>query len=136
MTTSEFKAWFEGYTENIAKVPTQKQWARIQERVTELVKSEDREPLVIFKDRYRDYPYRPWWPHWTCSSTSPDLMIHNTASSTAAQYQNSGATLATHASSVGSVIKDDARQFGKSVHSFSLSMAREIGRDEAVADAG
>ena len=36
MTLSEFKAWFGGFTENITKLPTQKQWARIQARVKEI----------------------------------------------------------------------------------------------------
>ncbi len=31
MTPQEFKAWFDGYAESIAKQPTQKQWKRIQE---------------------------------------------------------------------------------------------------------
>ena len=36
MTPQEFKAWFDGFTENVDKQPTQKQWARIKERVAEI----------------------------------------------------------------------------------------------------
>lgn len=59
MTLTEFKAWFEGYTENITKQPTQKQWARIQERVGEI--DGEATTRTVFIDRYRDY-----WPdyHW------------------------------------------------------------------------
>lgn len=36
MTPQEFKAWFDGFTEAVDKQPTQKQWARIKERVAEI----------------------------------------------------------------------------------------------------
>ncbi len=36
MTPIEFKAWFEGFTEAMDKLPTAKQWARIKERVSEI----------------------------------------------------------------------------------------------------
>jgi len=67
MTLPEFKAWFEGYTENISKQPTQKQWARIQERVSEI----DSKPVTekVFIDRYwKDY--QPTWygPYVTYTS--------------------------------------------------------------------
>ncbi len=36
MTVNEFKAWFSGYTENVPKQPTQKQWKRICEVVNDI----------------------------------------------------------------------------------------------------
>lgn len=53
MTLSEFKAWFEGYTEGIEGVPTAAQFARIKEKV----KAIDGTPITqtIFMERYRPY---------------------------------------------------------------------------------
>ena len=62
MTLPEFKAWFGGFTENITKLPTQKQWARIQARVKEIDSAEK----VI--EQY--YERRPWWPQWYIASTT------------------------------------------------------------------
>lgn len=64
MTLTEFKAWFEGYTENISKQPTQKQWARIQERVGEI--EPEVTPLREVEKHY--YDRRPWWPTWYLNS--------------------------------------------------------------------
>jgi hypothetical protein len=36
VTAAEFKAWFEGFAENIAYAPTGDQWERIKARVAEL----------------------------------------------------------------------------------------------------
>lgn len=56
---SEFRAWFEGFTENIVARPTVAQWRRIVERVAEV--NDEPTPWPIFIDRYVE-PYRPWWP--------------------------------------------------------------------------
>ncbi len=53
MTLQEFKAWFDGFTENIGEAPTKKQWARIKARVNEI----DGTAIT--------YPY-PWT--WTCGN--------------------------------------------------------------------
>ena len=71
MTPSEFKAWFDGFTEAFDKTPSQKQWARIKERVAEI----DGKPVTerVYVDRYLPY-VRPWQPYWgyttLCGSTS------------------------------------------------------------------
>ena len=54
MQLSEFKAWFEGYTESMKDVPSAKQWARIKERIAEI----DGKPVSerVFIDRY--------WPQY------------------------------------------------------------------------
>lgn len=58
MTLSEFKAWFEGYTEALDGSPDEKQWKRIKAQVAKI----DGAPLTqtVFIDRYRDYK----WPNW------------------------------------------------------------------------
>lgn len=78
MTLSEFKAWFEGFTENVSKLPTQKQWARIQQRVKEI---ETPEPERVIERHHDHYPWRPWWPTWY-SSTETDWKIRLAATTT------------------------------------------------------
>jgi len=53
MTLQEFKAWFEGYTECMEDRPTEKQWARIKERVSRI----DGVQTTIhhYHDRYSPY---------------------------------------------------------------------------------
>lgn len=66
-TTSEFKAWFAGFTEFMPGAPTEKQWARIKERVAEI----DGKPVTqtVFVDRYVErYPY--WRPYWGMNDIS------------------------------------------------------------------
>jgi hypothetical protein len=78
MKLDEFRAWFEGFTEDMDRAPTAKQWKRIKERVAEI----DGAPVTerIYLDRYWPvvqplYPSRPsWYPYWaygtgTCSSS-------------------------------------------------------------------
>lgn len=60
MTPLEFKAWFEGYTENIKGAPTQKQWARIQERVGQI----DGTPL-------KQEVIHRYWPWYVCNTQIP-----------------------------------------------------------------
>lgn len=55
MKTSEFKAWFAGYVENLDGPPNKKQWKRIQARVDEIDGVAVTEHVFI--DRYwRRYP--------------------------------------------------------------------------------
>lgn len=58
MTPSEFKAWFDGFTEAFNGVPTKAQWARVKERVAEI----DGKPVTerVYVDRYL-----PSYPYWT-----------------------------------------------------------------------
>lgn len=50
MTPSEFKAWFDGFTEAFTGCPTKAQWARVKERVAEI----DGKPVTerVYVDRY------------------------------------------------------------------------------------
>ena len=54
MTSSEFKAWFEGFSEGIRGVPTKKQWERIAQRVGEITPTPS-----------------PWWPVWYGWTVTP-----------------------------------------------------------------
>ncbi len=119
MTTSEFKAWFEGYTENISKIPTQKQWARIKVRVGDLAKGDD-QTTVVYRDGYHDHPSRPWWPQWTWMGTS--MGGNYTLSSVWSDMKYNAATNYLDASD------------GTAPEGFMLAMAHDIGCDEAAAD--
>jgi hypothetical protein len=57
MQLSEFKAWFEGFTESMSGAPTKKQFDRIKERVAEI----DGKPIVqtVWLNDYHRY----YWPH-------------------------------------------------------------------------
>ena len=93
MNLPEFKAWFEGFTENISGVPNKKQWERICERVEQI---EDSKPVTerVFIDRYiRPYYPQPYWdfrwgtPTWSLSNTSKATDAPNWQSSTMAFNQ-------------------------------------------------
>ena len=58
MTLADFKAWFEGFTENMDGAPNAEQWKRIRKKVKEI--DGEWTPRHIFIDRYVR-PYRAWW---------------------------------------------------------------------------
>lgn len=60
MTKDEFKAWFEGFSECIAKAPTEKQWKRIKEQVAAITGT----PITerVFIERYNHF-YREYRPY-------------------------------------------------------------------------
>lgn len=82
MNLSEFKAWFEGFTEDMDGEPNAKQWKRIKKRVSEI--TSDPTPWPIFVDRYRPYIER-WWcgSSFTVSSTSGQFAGNNAIQSLA-----------------------------------------------------
>lgn len=64
MTLQEFKAWFEGFTEDMDAAPNKKQWERIKKRVKEIDGAVTTYP--VFVDRYwppvqRYFPGVPYW---------------------------------------------------------------------------
>ncbi len=71
MTTQEFKAWFEGFTEAFTGQPTKAQWARIKARVAEIDGATTTERVFI--DRYWPTYYpRVWYtasPYVYCTSS-------------------------------------------------------------------
>lgn len=54
MNLSEFKAWFEGFTENLDGAPGQKAWVKIQAKVKTI--TADPTPWPVFVDRYWPRP--------------------------------------------------------------------------------
>jgi hypothetical protein len=75
MTLSEFKAWFEGFTEDMDGAPNEKQWKRIKARVKDIsgVALTER----VFVDRYlprpwHGYPYVSYATATSCLSAAPD----------------------------------------------------------------
>lgn len=58
MTLSEFKAWFEGYTEGLEAAPTKAQFDRIKEKVKEINGTPITYPVYI--DRYVE----PYWRYY------------------------------------------------------------------------
>ena len=63
MTLTEFKAWFEGYSENIGKQPTQKQWSRIKEKVEAIDGVQITREVI-----HRWWPSYPRWEYATYTS--------------------------------------------------------------------
>lgn len=55
MKLNEFKAWFEGFTEDMDRAPTAKQWKRIKERVAEI------DGIAVSYPVYIDRYVRPYW---------------------------------------------------------------------------
>lgn len=77
MTNSEFKAWFEGFSEGIEKTPTIKQWAKIQEKISQI---NDLPAWPQYITRYVDryvYPYNTY-PLTYCSAQS-NMSVQQTA---------------------------------------------------------
>ena len=69
MTVGEFKAWMDGYSEQIKGVPSQKQWKRIQEKLDEIYDCQDHYPYM------RPFPWyvesTPLWkPFWSNTTTT------------------------------------------------------------------
>lgn len=73
MTLSEFKSWFDGFTEQLKSAPNEKQWARIKARVKEIDGTEITK--TIYLDRYWNYP-TPYWQHpWSYAGASGGIGI-------------------------------------------------------------
>lgn len=97
MTQGEFKAWFEGFSENIDK-PNKAQWKRIKARVKD-IDGTPVTPTIIreYVDRYinRPYYYGPYWHTTdmtiTCNSTSLNSDYITSNSSTTASLAMMGA---------------------------------------------
>ena len=83
MNLQEFKAWFEGFSENMNGVPTKKQWEKIQAKIATI---EDKPPMSypVFIDRYRhwfdSWPYRPIYATSGYAQTSNNLTVSQPSS--------------------------------------------------------
>ncbi|MEQ9634614.1 MAG: hypothetical protein RLW68_00870 [Devosia marina] len=91
MTLSEFKAWFEGFTEGMDGAPTEKQFKRIKAKVAEITGT----PITqtVFIDRYRDY-YRQWGSPWYGGNVAFSSAGSVGSGVTDAVMQNNGGGLA------------------------------------------
>jgi hypothetical protein len=89
MTLQEFKAWFEGFTENMSGTPNKDQWKRIRARVKEIDGIAITEKVFI--DRYWRYPTYPY--------TNPNPWITFTNAGNVFSGLQSNAPLSTYATS-------------------------------------
>lgn len=125
MTPSEFKAWFDGFTEAFTGCPTKAQWTRIKARVAEI----DGKPVTerVYVDRYvPQYPYypRPYWQYLgqgACGATNS-----YTANATGALAQNASQQYAAAANNISNQIGSNSLAFN------SLQAMTDLGRAEAV----
>lgn len=88
MNLSEFKAWFEGYTENMDGPPGEKQWKRIQARVAEITDA----PSVsypIFIERYVK-PYCPPYITWTSARLDAQGIYYTSGDSYVGKISSNG----------------------------------------------
>lgn len=85
MTLAEFKAWFEGFTEDMDGAPNEKQWKRIKARVKDI----DGVAITktVFVDRYLPSypePYRRYWGGdvvWGMSASAGTAVLQNAVAS-------------------------------------------------------
>ena len=78
MTLQEFKAWFEGFSENIDGAPTDKQWKKIKAKVGEIDNTPTSYPVFI-----RQYPwYQPYWYTSGYSTITGNNLVGSTTIST------------------------------------------------------
>ncbi len=86
MNLSEFKAWFEGFTEDMDKPPTAKQWKRVKARVEEI--TSEPTPWPVFVERYfqpyRRYYSEPQWSYTTTCESPSDTVTNNRGAQLAA----------------------------------------------------
>lgn len=80
MTLSEFKAWFEGFSEGIDTAPTEKQFAKIKAKVALITGTPTTYPVFI--DRYRTYLDGIWiapdrYPYTVSYGTQLDAVGRN-----------------------------------------------------------
>lgn len=127
MTLSEFKAWFEGFTESIEgkSAPTQKQWAKIKEKVALI----DGAPTthVVYLDRWVQ-PYLHYWDrYWTTAgmATGPAAYLDAVA-------RNDGIGVANFASMGAAGGRYDVGA-DQTVEFDPHAAMRELGRMEAAA---
>lgn len=79
MNLSEFKAWFEGFTDNLDGPPGPKAWEKICERVKGI--KVDPTPWPVFVDRYVPrYPRHPFDGNYWLASTGSHVQALATQS--------------------------------------------------------
>lgn len=79
MHLTEFKAWFKGYTEEMAGTPNKAQWAKIKKHVDNI--SADYTPAPVFIERYYE-PWRRYWYNTPIWSTTNAVLCSGNAANT------------------------------------------------------
>lgn len=123
MNLSEFKAWFEGYTENMKDAPTAKQWARIKARVAE-IKPQPTE-VRCFYDHYRR-PHYGYSYGGVAGLKSGDVVYYNSqnaanSNAVAAAYAAAPKGLAQQATGNGVTSLDAFKQLGRMDHDTEIA---------------
>lgn len=117
MNLPEFKAWFEGFTENLDTTPNAKQWKRIQAKVAEI---KDAPPTTypVFLDRWVGPHWPHWIPYWNWTTTNVGITNNSLAVGTSALKD--------------AEVQRQIDEHGSAVMCFNSSEAfRELGRVEA-----
>ena len=113
MTLAEFKAWFEGFTEDMDGTPNEKQFERIKAKVKDI------DGVAVTKTVFVDHYYPPYRPYWS----SHRLDVFGVA-------QNSVGSMAIGKSSMPSIETNNSQSFdsfsamvdlGKAEYSASLA---------------
>lgn len=86
MTPSEFKAWFDGFSEGIENLPTENQWKRIKARVAEIDGVTISYPAFV--QRYWPAPYYYSTPYVYCGGSTGGGSLGVTATVTGALLTN------------------------------------------------
>jgi len=70
VTLSEFKAWFEGFSEGIEAAPTADQFAKIKAKVALIDGAPITYPIYVerVKEVYPKWPNYPLFPYWASQS--------------------------------------------------------------------
>jgi len=89
MTLQEFKAWFEGFTEDMDGEPNAKQWKRIKAKIKDINGTAVSYPVYI--DRYVR-PYIPSFTEWKFNHYPPIATYNNDSLTTG--YSNVVKTIA------------------------------------------
>lgn len=129
MNLSEFKAWFEGFTESMSGPPGEKAWKRIQEKIGKI---EDAPPVTYH--RFVDYYYQPWHRWFDRTIWSGNGVVGTTMAYSNKTVNEYSSTRTPDASTIG------ALSFNASIDAspdtceapFDSSLAfRDLGRAEA-----
>lgn len=92
MNLSEFKSWFEGFTENLDGVPNPKQWARIRAKIGE-IKDAPATTRVEYIYSYPQYwqPYQPVrWGTYYSTNIGGSVQAHQNYQQAQAQTLGQG----------------------------------------------
>ena len=130
MNLAEFKAWFEGFTEILEGPPSEKQWARIQEKVGQI---KDAPPVTI--KHFHDYYYRPWRRYYE----GPYWSVTNAVSTNSVQGLSSGSICVSGGQATGAapqLTADYLRQMRSEYDSHDEAVGAPFDSSSAFAELG